>query len=155
MSFHADPIPPGIVRVTVCFGQRLYIADIEADRVDELLDAFERHVHLYSHVDLAALRGTLRGSEVTSSVAARVAAMHDDPTMAEVVPMAGLWKAIYHGELRDDLEFLIREDAGAWCLCGTDPNGIEWTYAIEPRGMAQYGEAAMPWVCRAQDETVH
>jgi hypothetical protein len=150
-----DPIPPGIVRVSVCFGAWLYSADVDVGRLGECLEEFEEYVWRAVHADLPVMRGTLRGAECASSVAARAAGVRDEPGMVRIVCAAGLWRAVHHAGLRPEMERLIAEDGSAWCLCGTDEHGIEWTCSMEPAALARYGEAAMPWMYQVQFVTVH
>jgi hypothetical protein len=152
-------IPPGVVRVTVLYGTKLFSCDLPATKAGRCLAEFE--ISSTSRIDLARLRGTVQGAEGASSIAHWAAGQHNEPDMLKIVCLAGLWIALYQADLAEGrrmrfaLDDLVERDGGAWVMCTADEHGVEWAFGIAPVSLARCGEAALPWVRRPAEATLH
>ena len=152
-------IPPGVVRVTVLYGSKLFSSDFRAEDASRCLAEFEEVSA--TRIELARLHGTIQGAEGASSIAHWAAERYQEPDMLKVVSLAGLWIALYQPDLAEGrrmrlaLDDLVERDGGAWVMCTTDKYGLEWSFALAPVSLARCGEAALPWVRRPDEATVH
>jgi hypothetical protein len=159
MGFSFRQIPPGIVRITVLYGTMLFSSDIRAEDVGLCLTEFE--IASSTRIDLAPLRGTIQGAEGASSIAHWAVERHRELDMPEVISLAGLWIALYQPDIaagrrmRFALDDLVKRDGGAWVMCTTDEYGVEWSFAVSLVSLARCGEAALPWVRRPAEATLH
>ena len=136
------PIPPCMTRISVRYGEYLYVCEYPTDRISRVVGDFEAYAG--TPIRLGRSRGTWIGVEGASSVANR--AVRED--MIELLAASAMWMYLnrpgQEEEAKRLLARLIEEDGGAWLVATTDEDGIHWAFSLSPVELSRHGKAGDP-----------
>jgi hypothetical protein len=136
-------IPASSVRVSVRWGERLFVTDVPSGNIAKTLLAFEKSVG----PDLALWdsRYTPQGSQGCRAAAA--IAVNDQNV--QTVTAAALWLFLFEpdavgAERIASLDEMVERDGGAWLVVTTDPTGSEWGFTLCATDLAGHGDEGVP-----------
>lgn len=138
------PIPPNTIRISIQYGEWVYVVDYPSAKMDSALSEFD---------DLAGrtireLRGTMKelgtwkGDDVGARSMARYAREEGEYYLLAV---ASLWMFMNRPNPSDQaraekaLRALVEKDGGAWLIASTDANGEKWSFNLAPVSLARIG----------------
>jgi len=133
----AGPIPPKTVRISVQYGDLLYVCDYPADKVADGLADFEEFAG--PTIREARAAGRWKGDEGASSIARYAKEGGENYILA----FAALWMAINRPKQEDSerasklLEQFIARDGGAWLYASTDDAGKKWEFILSPVSLSR------------------
>ncbi|WP_158046814.1 hypothetical protein [Skermanella pratensis] len=137
-------IPEKTVRISVCFGDRLFVLDLPSDSIAQVLVDFEEFVG--PALPLRRARGKWFAANGVSAVANFAAQDGDSHTVSAAV----LWLFLFQpGAAERDrtdarLADMIERDGGAWLVATTDSVGVEWTFSLYSAKSSLRGGAGNP-----------
>jgi hypothetical protein len=146
------PIPANTVRVSIRYGGSFYVCDFEADQVMNAVADFESYAG--ETIRLGRARGTWTGVEGASSVANHAVRNQQGYLLAA----AAAWMFLNRPDDPDAwkrLARLIERDGGAWIVCSTDENGIQWAFTLSPVDLSRHGDVGNPPLFPRSGTTLH
>jgi len=133
----AGPIPPNTTRISVKFGEWLYLCDYPTAKVVDGIAEFEEFAGPV--IREARAKGRWKGDEGASSIAryAREAGEH------YILAFACLWMFCNRPNKEEGrkasklLAEFVERDGGAWLTASTDDDGKTWDFVLSPVSLSR------------------
>lgn len=134
------PIPPNTLRVSIKYGEWVYVVDYPADKIEPALVDFDdlagRTIRSHRKLD------TWKGDDIGARSLARYAKEEGEHYL---LAMSALWMFVNRPDKAEQAraerlmsEFLKR-DGSAWLVASTDAEGLKWSFSLFPASVARIG----------------
>lgn len=134
------PIPPKTIRVSIQYGEWVYVVDYPSEKLDFALTEFDDLAGKFIR-ELREL-DTWKGDDVGARSMARYARAEGEYYLLAI---SALWMFMNRPYPSDQkraekaMRALIEKDGGAWLIATTDANGEKWSFNLAPVSLARIG----------------